>query len=419
MAVEPCSRWRSPDDAVHLVKSGMTVGLGHVGAEPTSLTTALWRQAIRLHDVTLISGMLLTGYDFLTPAFEGRFRLKTWFMPGTLLSREARDVSAEYLPFNWTQTARFLTSGVLDIALVQVSEADQDGFHSLGISTGQHRPMIDGARLVIAEVNSAMPRTCGDSLIHTSKFDVLVRADHPLIPFPNRAGDAVDLAIGQRAAALITDGSTVQFGIGAIPGAMLGALAESGRQGLRILSQVTDPARALIEAGACAPGPGKALIGEVLGSEALYRWSDGNDDLIMVDAFATHAPENLLRRERLVSVNSGLEVDLYGQVNSESLDGRQVGAMGGSIDFAIGAQLPGNLSIIALRSATKKGQARIVRHLQAGPVTLPRSLVQVVVTEHGMADLRGKTMRERAVALAAVAHPDHREELSRQAAEIR
>jgi acyl-CoA hydrolase len=264
-----------------------------------------------------------------------------------------------------------------------------------------------------------MPRTRGQSLIHESEIDILVRGDHPLVPFPHRDGDDIDKAIGARAAELIPDGSTLQFGIGTIPGALLDGLIALRRKDLQIISQVTDPARRLIEAGACrAEGP-KAIIGEVLGTEDLYRWSHENDDLFMVDALSTHSIESLVARKNFVSVNSGLEIDLYGQVNSETLDGRQIGAIGGSMDFAMGAQVAGNASIIALRSATKKGVARIVPKLQSGPVTLPRSLVQTVVTEHGVADLRGKTMRERALALAAIAHPDHREELTRHAAQLR
>ncbi|GGC78018.1 acetyl-CoA hydrolase/transferase family protein [Chelatococcus reniformis] len=419
MSRTAASKWRSAADAVDAIASGMTVGLGHVGAEPTALTAALWERGRDLRDVTLLSGMMLTGYPFLKPETGDGFRLKTWFMPGTLLSAEAREVEAEYLPLNWTQTARFLLSAGTDVALVQVSEADAAGYHSLGISTGQHRPMIRGSKLVIAEVNPAMPRTCGDSLIHESELDILVRAEHPLIAFPHRDGDPIDRAIGLKAAELIGDGTTIQFGIGTIPGAMLDGLLALGRCNLRILSQISDPARALIEAGACVADGPKAIVGEVIGSHALYEWARDNADLAMADALSTHAIAGFATRERFVSVNSALEIDLYGQVNSETLDGRQVGAIGGSIDFAIGAQLDGNLSIIALRSATKRGEARIVPVLKPGPVTVPRSLVQVVVTEHGVADLRNRTMKERAQALAAIAHPDHREDLARHAAAIR
>lgn len=411
-------QWRDAAGALDLIKSGMTVGLGHVGAEPLSLTAGLWERKDRLRDITLLTGMMLTGYPFLGPDYREAFRLKTWFMPGTLLSADMRDIAADYLPMNWMQTARYLGSAGIDVALVQVSEADSQGFHSMGISVGLHAPLIRGAKLVIAEVNPAMPRTRGQSLIHTSEIGVLVKAEHPLIPFPNRDADEVDRRIALNAARFVEDGASIQFGIGAIPSAMLEALIALGRKDLRIISQITDPARKLIEAGACTTDGPAAVIGEVLGSEALYRWSHENPALHMVDAFSTHKLESLLPRGRFISVNSTLEIDLYGQINSETLDGRQVGAIGGSLDFAMGAQLQDNLSVIALRATTKKGKSRVVPCLSPGPVTLPRSLVQVVVTENGVADLRNKTMRERAIALAHVADEASREDLLRHAASI-
>lgn len=411
------SKWRSAADAIDLVTSGSTVALGHLGVEPITLTAELWSRADRLRDVTLLSGMMVTGYPFLRDP-DGPFRLKTWFMPGTLLSGDMRDVRADYLPFGWAQTARYLRSGVIDVAIVQVGEADAEGYHSLGVSVGQHRPMVDGARLVIAEVNAAMPRTLGDSLIHESRIDVLVRGDHELIAFPNRVPGEVELAIGRRAAELVPDGATVQFGIGSIPGAMLKGLVDLGRRDLRILSQVTDPARELIEAGCCDDGP-SALVGEVLGTTDLYRWSHQNPAIRMADALSTHALESFCGRGRFVSVNSALEIDLLGQVNSEWLGDRQVGAIGGSLDFGIAAQMAHNKSVIALNSATNKGKSRIVPMLGRGPVTIQRSLVEFVVTEYGVADLRTLTAAERARSLAAIAHPDHRESLEKAAAEMR
>jgi acyl-CoA hydrolase len=413
------SKWRSAADAIDLVTSGSTVAVGHIGVEPITLTRELWARGDRLRDVTLLSGMMVTGYPFLkTP--DSPFRLKTWFMPGTLMSGDMREVRADYLPFGWAQTARYLRSGIVDIAIVQVGDADAEGYHSLGVSVGQHRPMIDGARLVIAEVNSAMPRTCGDSLIHESRIDVLVRGDHELIAFPNRVPGDTELAIGRRAAELVPDGSVVQFGIGSIPGAMLKGLIELGRRDLRILSQVTDPARELIESGCCVDDGGPAaVVGEVLGTTDLYRWSHENAAIHMSDAFSTHTLESFADRGSFVSVNSALEIDLYGQVNSEWLGGRQTGAIGGSLDFGIAAQMERNRSVIALNSVTSKGKSRIVPVLGQGPVTIQRSLVEFVVTEHGVADLRGLTVAERAGTLAAIAHPEHRETLEKAAAEMR
>ncbi|MFC4670829.1 acetyl-CoA hydrolase/transferase family protein [Seohaeicola nanhaiensis] len=412
------SKWRTTEDAVAVVKSGMTVGLGCIGAEPTDLTTALWARGGELRDVTILTGMLLTGYDFLTGPNAGAFRLRTWFMPGTLLSGSARDLRADYLPLNWTQTARMLAAAHIDVAFVQVSEADAQGYHSLGIHVGQQVPMLRSAKLVVAEVNPRMPRTFGSALVHESELDILVRADHPLIPFPHRDGDDIDRQVALNAAKHVPDGATLQFGIGGIPSAMLAELQTLNRKNLTIYSQLSDPGIGLIESGACRQDGPSCIIGEILGTEDLYRWADGRKDLRMASAFETHTPNALAKVENFVSVNSVLEIDLYGQTNAETLGGRQVGSTGGSSDFAIGAMFDGNLSVIALRATTKKGASRIVKQLPPGPVTAQRTLVQVVVSEFGSADLRGKTMRERAEALAAIAHPDHREDLMRAAADF-
>jgi 4-hydroxybutyrate CoA-transferase len=294
-----------------------------------------------------------------------------------------------------------------------VSPADGDGFHSLGVCTSLTPPMLHGAGLVIAEVNRHMPRTRGHSLVHRSQIDVLVLADHEIPAFPHREGDETDRRIGERAATFVPDGATLQFGVGTIPGATVRALIGEGRRDLRILSQLTDPAMHLIDAGAGVSDGPAAVVGDILGSQDLYRWVDGNPAISMVsDALESHGLETIARWAPLVSINSALEVDLYGQVNSEVTDGRTVGAIGGGLDFAMAAQMPGGTSVIALRSATRHGASRIVPVLPAGPVTQPRSLQQFVVTEYGVADLRDRSVRERAVALAGIAHPDHRDALT-------
>lgn len=406
--------WCSAEEAITSVEYGTTIGVGHVGAEPLSLTQPLWAAADRLRDVTVVTGMMLTGYRFLNIP-DSPFRMRTWFMPGTLMSGDMRDVRAEYLPLDWTQTARYLMSGVIDTAIIQVSEVDADGYYSLGIATSQHWHMAMGARRIIAEVNPRMPRTLGEGKIHGSKIDMFVKAEHELIAFPNRAPGETEKSIGRRAAEFVPNGCTVQFGIGSIPSAMLYGLIDLGRKDLRILSQITDPARDLIEAGCCvAEGP-KAVVGKILGSIELYDWAHENPDIQTVPALQSHAIDGFARRGPFVSVNSALEIDLFGQLNSEWMGGRQIGAIGGAMDFGMAAQFSGNLSIIALNSVTNKGKSRIVAMLGAGPVSVPRSLVQVVVTEYGAVDLRNKTVGERAAALASISHPDHREELAKAA----
>lgn len=401
----------SADDAVSLVRSGMTVALGNLSSEPLALTAALWNRAGELRDVTIVSGMMLTGYPFLQGAGAETFKLRTWFMPGTLLGGEAKDLRADVLPLTWAQTIRYLDAQAFDVVLLQVSPADRNGYHSFGVNTSQMRAMMRGSGIVIAQVNEAMPRTMGDSLVHVSELDVLVPSDRPLIEFPHRDGDAADSAIGEAVADLVPDGATLQFGIGTIPAAALDGLIQRGRKEINIISQMTDPAWRLIESGVCHKALPQAQVGDALGTRALYDWLNQNPAVHFVDGLATHSLETLARRHRFVSINSALEIDLYGQFNSEMLAGRQVGGIGGSVDFAAGAQFDGNRSIIALRSRTSDGKPRIVPNLPVGPVTVSRTYVQFVVTEYGVADLRNLTVRERALALAGIAHPDDRAEL--------
>ena len=412
------SKWRSAKDAIGLVTSGMTVAIETLSAEPLALTAALWEHACDLKDLTVLTG-LLADYPFATKAREN-VRLRCWFLPGTLMKGATGEIKAEFLPLNIVQTFRFLQSTPTDLALVQVSPANAQGMHSLGINTSFSRAMLRSAKLVIAEVNDAMPFAMGDSLVHESELDILVATNRPLPESSLRvADDAIDLSIGLRAAKLVQDGSTVALGIGSIPGAFVEGLIQLGRQDLLLINLLTDAGRKLIESGCCGTQNPKAVVGDVMGTRELYRWLANNPAIHMADALATHSVESLHARKNFVSVSSALEIDLYSQANSEWLGGKQAGGIGGSMDFAIGAQFEGGLSIFALRSTTSSGASRIVPRFKGdGPITIPRTLVQVVVTEYGVADLRKLSVRERALALASIAHPSHRQSLVEAAAQI-
>lgn len=405
--VNRAGEWMTADAALSRIQSGMAVAFPHLGAEPTLLTEALWRRATGLRDLTVYSGMLLSGYGFLKSEAARNITFKTWFMPGTLLRKSAADVRAEYLPLTWAQAARFLSEIPIDVALIQVSPADADGYHSVGNAVVT-RAIANAARLVIAQVNERMPRTSGASLIHRSELDILVDGTCELTEFPSRPLDAVDLEVGRRIAGLVPDGAVVQLGIGAIPGAAVEGMLQAGKRDLAIINLLTDSGRRLIEAGCCRAENPKAMVGDVLGSHALYDWVDGNAAVALADVLTTHSVESFMARPGLVTINSALEIDLFGQVNSETLGGRQAGGMGGSVDFAIAGQVEGIRSVIGLRATTNDGASRIVTRLEWQIVSLSRTFVETVVTEYGTANLRNKTVNERAVALANVAHPDHR-----------
>lgn len=414
------TQWRSAADAVAAITSGMCIAIETTSAEPLVLTDALWTRARELKDLTVIGGLLM-NYGFMESNASGNIRLRTWFMPGTLLKKSATAFDAEFLPLTSVQAVRYFESApMIDVALVQVSPANAQGMHSFGINTSHTRALVKAARLVIAEVNEEMPFVLGDSLIHASELDILVASQRPLPEFPNRAAtDEADMAIGRQIAEFVQDGATVQIGIGSIPGAFVEGLIQLGRKDLAFISLFTDAVRKLVEAGCCTERNPKAVVVQVMGTRDLYRWVAHNPAIAMADALGTHSLESLHARKHLVCVNSALEIDLFGQVNSEILHGKQAGGIGGSMDFTIGAQFEGGLSIFALRSTTTSGASRILGQLQSNaPITIPRSLVHIVVTEYGAADLRYLSVRERALALANIAHPSHRQPLLEAAARL-
>ncbi len=400
------------------VRSGMSVAFPHLSAEPTTLTSALWDRAAELSDVTVYSGMLLSGYGFLNSPAAANVRFKTWFLPGTLLRKSTANVRADFLPLTWAQTARFLRETAIDVALIQLSSADEDGWHSAGLNCTVVKALLKSAKFVIAQVNANVPRTLGDARVHASEVDVLVEATEPLIEYPNRPTDAVDESIGKLIAPLVPDGAALSFGVGGIPLAAARALIDKGARDLTFINTFTDPVKELIQAGCARSADPKAYVGDIFGSRELYRWVDGNPALALADALTTHSVEAVAARPGIVSVNSALEVDLLGQVNAETIDGRQAGAMGGSVDWAISGQVEGSRFIIGLRSRTNSGKPRIVRRLDSEIVSVSRTFVEIVVTEFGVANLRNMTVRERALALAEIAHPDDRAHLRREAAAL-
>jgi 4-hydroxybutyrate CoA-transferase len=408
----------SAQQAMLEVRSGMLVGTVGLSAEPIVLLEALAERASSVQGVTLLTGMLLDGYRALSPRLGNEIRLEGWFMPQTLLGDVGLGPNIDFLPMSWTQTCRYVQTLDIDVCLIQVSPADENGFHSLGISTGMSPLMVERSKIVIAQVNDEMPYTLGNSLVHESKLDFVVEHSSPLPPFPHRPPHELDAVIGRFVADLIPDGATVQSGIGTIPESAVRCLVDDRRTGLMLTSMLTDCGRDLIESGSCVSDEPAAIVGEVCGTPDLYKWVDHNPAVHLVDGLHTHSLPALSTRANLVSINSTLEVDLYGQINSEVLRSGQAGGIGGGLDFMIGAQLPGNMSVIALRSTTSRGASRIVPCITRGLVTAPRTLVQYVVTEYGVVDLRFLSAARRAEALADISHPDHRDELLASAKEL-
>jgi acyl-CoA hydrolase len=408
----------SAHDALLQVRSGMLVASGGLSAEPIVLLEALAERATGTPSVTLLGGMFIDGYRALSPHLGNAIRLETWFMPLTLLGDVGMGPDVDFLPMTWTQVCRYVETLEIDVCLVMVSPADENGYYSLGISSSLNSFLVKRSRVVIAQVNDEMPYTLGDSLVHESQIDFIVEHSSPLPPYPIRPPGDLDAVIGRYVASLIPDGAMLQCGVGTIPEAVARRLAEEGRSGLRITGMLTDAGRGLVEAGCCAADRPAIVVGEVCGSPDLYRWVDRNPAMIARDGLHTHSLQALAEYPLFVSVNSTLEVDLFGQVNSEVLRSGQAGGIGGSVDFMMGAMFADNRSIVALPSMTSRGVSRIVPSITKGLVTAPRTLVQFVVTEFGVADLRFLSASRRAEALANISHPDHRDQLLAAAKEL-
>ena len=408
----------SASEALLQVRSGMLVASGGLSAEPIVLLEALAERATGTPSVTLLGGMFIDGYRALSPHLGNALRLETWFMPLTLLGDVGMGPDVDFLPMTWTQVCRYVETLEIDVCLVMVSPADENGYYSLGISSSLNSFLVKRSRVVIAQVNDEMPYTLGDSLVHESQIDFIVEHSSPLPPYPLRPPGDLDAVIGRYVASLIPDGAMLQCGVGTIPEAVARRLAEEGRSGLRITGMLTDAGRGLVEAGCCVSDGPAIIVGEVCGSPDLYRWVDRNPAMVAKDGLHTHSLQALAEYPIFVSVNSTLEVDLFGQVNSEVLRTGQAGGIGGSVDFMMGAMFADNRSIVALPSITSRGVSRIVPSITKGLVTAPRTLVQFVVTEFGVADLRFLSASRRAEALANISHPDHREGLLAAAKEL-
>jgi acyl-CoA hydrolase len=308
--------------------------------------------------------------------------------------------------------------GLLDqwetsVALVRVSTPDRNGWCSLGPSASYVCHAVARAALVIAEVDPHTPRTTGDSMLHVSQLDVLVDAETPPCEFPAAARDEVSDRVAAHVLDLLPPEPTLQLGIGAVPEAITAFLAERGTGPVRVVGMANDAMVDLFARGLLRwtdTGDTAAIrAAELMGTRTLMDFADGNPAIVLRDSRVAHAPRVLARIPRLVTVNSAIEVDLAGQVGSELVRARQVSGIGGEAGFGS----DGGLSVIALPSSTPDGRhSRIVRRLGADVVSLARHTPDAVVTEHGVAWLRGRTEAERAEALAAVAHPDHRAPLT-------
>jgi 4-hydroxybutyrate CoA-transferase len=359
--------------------------------------------------------------EYSKPEHAHAFRVANLFVGASMRPHLDYD-RVDYLPCFLSEVPMLFRSGKrpIDVALIHVSPPDAHGFCSLGVSVDVTQAGIDAAKTVIAQVNPRMPRVHGDAFVHMSRIHFAVEVDEPL-PEPIRHEQTPEeRKIGLNVAGLIEDGSTLQMGIGAIPDAVLSALGGHRRLGIHT-EMWSDGALELILAGVVdnsqkAVHPGKTVSGFMIGSRRLYDFVHDNPSVVQYQVDYVNAPNTIARNPRVVAINSAVEVDLSGQVCADSIGSRIISGVGGQMDFMRGAALSrGGKPIIALSSRTAKGIPRIVPQLRAGAgVVTTRAHLHYVVTEYGVAEVFGLTLRERARALIQISHPDDRERLERQ-----
>ena len=414
----------TPAEAVRLVRSGDTVVVQGSTSVPMALLKAVTERAAELRDVKFISGFAIhpEGAPYAKKEYIDSFRALSIFVPN-YLRQAMRDGTADTIPVFLGEVPGLFRNGTLgcDVMMLQVSTPDEDGYCSFGISADLAYSGCECARVVIAQMNKYVPHTQGPAKIHVSRLAAVCRIDEPLIEVPTPMPTDVETRIGNYIAAEIPDGATLQIGVGGIPNAVINALQGHKHLGLHT-EAMTDGVLPLIEKGVIDNSlkkilPGKSVGSLVLGSQRLYDYLDYNKDVEIHDVAYTNDPQIIRQNPKVMSINSAIEVDLTGQICADSIGETVISGVGGQHDFFYGAsQSEGGKCFLALTSMTAKGQSKIVSHLATGAgVVTTRFQANYIVTEHGIANLRGLPLADRAKALIAIADPSVREELEREA----
>jgi len=416
------ARTVTAEEAVAVIKSGDRVFIHSIAAAPQRLIAAMTARASELRVVEVVSIHTEGPAPYAAPEHSKSFRVNALFA-GANVRDAVNEGRADYMPVFLSEIPQLFRAGVLplDVALIQVSPPDKHGCCSLGVSVDVTRAAVQVARTVVAQVNPNMPRTHGDGIIHEEDVDFFVEAADPLPELPPRPLTEQVRAIGRHCAELVDDGACVQVGIGGIPQATLASLGDHQRLGIHT-EMFSDGMVDLVERGVITGElkrvhPGKMVASFALGTRRLYDFLDDNPSVAMLDVAYTNDTAVIRRNPKVTAINGAIEVDLTGQCVSDSIGDRIHSGVGGQMDFIRGAALSeGGKPIIALKSTTSAGDSRIVSYLKPGAgVVTTRAHVHFVVTEHGIADLWGKNLRQRAAALIAIAHPAHRDALAAEA----
>ncbi len=416
------------DDALaHCLKSGSRIFIGSGCSTPQHLVHGLASRLGQYVDVEVIYSIAFGPSPFIQENLRHACRVKTFFVTDTL--REAVfEGHADYIPVYLAQAPNLFRSGVLDLDLtiIQVSPPDEHGFCSLGVSVEVVKAAAECGRYVVAQVNPRMPRVLGDSFIHVTELDAVVEQDEPLIEAPIPERRAIAERMARYVAKLVEDGATIQVGIGRILTAVLLHLTDKRELGVHS-EMITDAYLPLVERGVITGRKksihqDKIIASFCLGTHKLFDFVHNNPQVELYPSDYVNHPEVISRNHQMTAINSALQVDFSGQVCADSLGHKVYSGIGGYVDFSVGAsRSPGGKSIIVLPSTSSDGKkSRIVSHLSLGAgVVGTRASAQYVVTEFGIANLHGKTIRERALSLINIAHPRFRGQLLTEAKRIR
>ncbi len=413
------SKLVTADDAVKHIPNGSRVFFGHAANEPPVLVDALVRNYEQFQNLEIVHWVPMGKGEYCQPKMAGHMRHNAMFVGGAT-RKAVQEGRADYTPFFYHQSTRFFSDGTfpIDVALISVTPPDRHGYVSLGVSVGGTKPAALNAKLVIAQVNDQMPRTMGDSFLHISQLSCCVEASTPLPELGGGVIGATEEAIGRNIAGLVEDGSTLQLGIGTIPDAVLKFLED--KKDLGIHSEMfSDGVVDLYEKGIITGAnktldKGKMVAAFLMGSKKLYDFVDNHPDVLMKTVDYVNNPAVICQNPKVVAINSCLQVDFNGQVNSESMGAKQFSGIGGQLDYVRGAAMcPDGKAILAMPSTAKHGEvSRIVPVFEPGTtVTTTRTDAHYIVTEYGVANLRGKSLRQRAKLLIEIAHPKFREQL--------
>ncbi len=419
----------SADEAVKVLKSGDNVVIQPGCAAPMELVRAMVRRKDTLSDITVYHILIVGSLPYTEPGMEKHFKHKAFFI-GANTRKSVNEGRSEFIPIFLSEVPLIFKRGIVpvDVAFLNVSPPDEHGFCSYGVDVGTIKTAAEKAKTIIAQVNRQMPRSLGDSFIHISKIHHIVEFEEPIQELPqvdpNASKQMLDTydTIGKFVAEMIEDGSTLQMGIGAIPDSVMKYLSDRKNLGIHT-EMFSDGIIDLVERGIIngeekTLHPGKIIAGFVLGTRKVFDFIDNNPIIEFHPQEYVNDPFVIAKNKKMVAINSAIEIDLTGQVCSDSIGSRLYSGIGGQVDFIRGAaHSEGGKPIIALPSVTKDGKnSRIVTQLKPGAgVVTSRGDVHYVVTEYGVAHLFGKTIKERCRALIKIAHPDFRDELTNYA----